>query len=49
MKLESIWIVPMIGLGWWDEQIDLGDLKYIVHHIHILCFHVKLTEIKRYF
>jgi len=45
MKFKDLFIVPMIGLGYFDEQINTDGSSWYVRTIMILCF--KLQYCKR--
>ena len=45
MKFKDLFIVPMIGLGYFDEQINTDGSSWCVRTIMVLCF--KLQYYKR--
>ena len=38
MKYKSLYIVPLIGLGYFDEQINTNESSWHVRIVMILCF-----------
>lgn len=44
MKLKGIYIVPMIGLGWFDETLNLANMKVKFRNIMILCVKIELYK-----
>lgn len=44
MKLKSVYLVPMIGLGWFDELINIFGKKLKIRHIIILFVKIELTK-----
>lgn len=45
MKFKDLFIVPMIGLGYFDERISTDGSSWYVRTIMVLCF--KLQYYKR--
>ncbi len=44
MKLKGIFIVPMIGIGWFDETLNLANMKVKFRHIMILFVKIELYK-----
>lgn len=41
MKFKDLFIVPMIGLGYFDEQINTDGSSWYVRTIVVLCFKIQ--------
>ena len=43
MKVKGLYIVPMIGLGWFDQELSVQD-TYKLRTILFLCFKLELYK-----
>lgn len=41
MKLKSLFIVPIIGFGWFDQQINTKESRWFIRTVVLLCFKIE--------
>lgn len=41
MKFKSLFIVPIIGLGWFDQTINTKESRWFIRTVVVLCFKIE--------
>ena len=41
MKFKSLFIVPIIGLGWFDQEINAKESRWFIRTVVLLFFKIE--------
>lgn len=41
MKFKSLFIVPIIGLGYFDQTINTKESRWFIRTVVVLCFKIE--------
>jgi hypothetical protein len=44
MKVKSLYVVPIIGIGYFDQTIITKESKWFIRTIVLLCFKLELYK-----